>query len=180
MQLFQWIQNQNQIPHFPTQQNVKIVLLWCTELSIVYILSTVKSSNFVILLSENIFFHRTFLWVPQDFFRYWNLYSNDLGIGQSHFGLGHCLGLENSVFRRVTKLGGHLLISSPSKVFKVTMMTGNRGCKCPHCFCDGKILWTFTKIMMHCKGLYDDYNDIYKINNKKVAYSQKNSFKNKL
>ncbi len=29
-------------------------------------------------------------------------------------------------------------------------------------------------------GLYDDYNDIYKINNKKVAYSQKNSFKNKL
>jgi hypothetical protein len=44
------------------------------------------------------------------------LYSNGLGIGQSHFGLGHCLGIENSFFRRVTNLGDRLLISSPSEI----------------------------------------------------------------
>jgi hypothetical protein len=92
------------------------------------IVHTVKSSNFVILLSENIFFRRTFLRLPNDFFQYWNLYSNGLGIGQSHYGLGHCLGLENSFFRRVTKLGDRLFISSPSPVSKGTMTTVDRGC----------------------------------------------------
>jgi hypothetical protein len=62
------------------------------------------------------FFRQTFLWLPNEFFRYWNLYSNDLRIGQSHFGLGHCLGLQNSFFRRVTKTGR----LSPNFVITVT------------------------------------------------------------
>jgi hypothetical protein len=48
-------------------------------------------------------------------------------------------------FNRVTKLGGRLIISSPCKVFKVTMMTGSRGYLCHHCFCDGKISMHFYK-----------------------------------
>ncbi len=99
------------------------------------------------------FFLAKFLRVTQFFFRYWNLYSNDLGIGQSHFGLGQCLGLKTLFFRRVTKLGGRHIISSHSIVFTVTMMTRIRGCKCDHCFCDGKILWTFTKPMTPSMGL---------------------------
>ncbi len=101
---------------------------------------TVKASNFVILLGENIFFHKTFFRLPHDIFWYWNLYSNGLGIGQSHFGLGHCLGIENSFFQRVTNLGDRLLISSPSEVFKVTMKGVNKGCLCCYCFCDRKNL----------------------------------------
>ncbi len=94
----------------------------------VHIDTTVKSSNFVILLGENIFFRWTFLRRPHDFFWYWNLCGRGLGIAQIHFGLGHCLGLENLFFSRVTKLGDRHLISSPSEVFKVTMTTFNRGC----------------------------------------------------
>ncbi len=65
--------------------------------SILYISlwSTVKSSNFVTLLGENIFFRWTFWRKTHDRGR-------GLGIVQSHFGLGHCLGLENSFFCRVT------------------------------------------------------------------------------
>ncbi len=36
--------------------------------------NTVKSSNFVTLFSENIFFLQTFFWWPHIIFRYWNLY----------------------------------------------------------------------------------------------------------
>jgi hypothetical protein len=36
----------------------------------VWMRHTVKSSNFVILLSENIFFLETFLRLPHNFFRY--------------------------------------------------------------------------------------------------------------
>jgi hypothetical protein len=89
---------------------------------------TVKSSNFVILLSENIFFRQTFLRLPNIFLQYWSLYSNGLGTGQRYFGLGHCLDLENSFFCRVTKLGDRLLISSPSTVTNVTLTTVDRGC----------------------------------------------------
>ncbi len=80
---------------------------------------TVKSSYFVILLGENIFFRWTFLRKPYDFFWYWNLCERGLGIVQSHFGLGHCLGLKNSFFCRVTKLGDRHLISSPSEFSKL-------------------------------------------------------------
>jgi hypothetical protein len=55
-------------------------------------IGTVKASNFVILLGENIFLWQTFLRLLHDFFRYWSLYSSGLGIGKSQFGLGHCLG----------------------------------------------------------------------------------------
>jgi hypothetical protein len=89
---------------------------------------SVKASNFVILLGENIFLWQTSLWLLHDFFRYWSLYSNGLGIGQSHFGLGHCLGLKNKFFQRVTNLGDRLLISSPSKVLQVNIPIVNRGC----------------------------------------------------
>ncbi len=112
---------------------------------------TVKASNFVILLGENIFLWQTFLWLLHDFFRYWSLYSNGLGIAQSHFGLGHFLGLKNSFFRRVTNLGDRLLISSPSPVFQVNIATVNRGCYWHHCFCDGKTLWTLPKQMTPCR-----------------------------
>ncbi len=90
--------------------------------------TTVKASNFVILLGENIFFLRIFLRAPHHFFWYWNLCSTGLGIAQSHFGLGHYLGLENSFFCWVTKLGDRHLISSPSEVFQFTMRALNRGC----------------------------------------------------
>jgi hypothetical protein len=39
--------------------------------------------------------------------------------------IGHCLGLDNSFFCRMTKLGDRHLISSSSVVFKVTMTTLN-------------------------------------------------------
>ncbi len=59
---------------------------------------TVKSSNFVILFGEKIFFLQTLFWLPHKFFWYWSLFSTGLGIGQSHFGLGQCLGLKISFF----------------------------------------------------------------------------------
>jgi len=102
------------------------------------LLYTVKSSNFVILSGENIFFRQTFLRLPTDFFRYWSLYRMGLGIDQGNFDLLNALGLKNSFFRRVTKLGYRHLISSPPKVCKVTMRTLNRGCECSNCLCDRK------------------------------------------
>ncbi len=87
---------------------------------------TVKASNFVILLGENIFFRRTFLRKPHDFFWYWNLCGRGLGVVQSHFGLGHCLGLENSFFCRVTKLGD---IKSPNFVTLWSFQSYNEDCK---------------------------------------------------
>ncbi len=41
---------------------------------------TVKSSNFVILLSEDIFFLQNFLRLPHNFFWYWSLYRRGLSI----------------------------------------------------------------------------------------------------
>jgi hypothetical protein len=67
---------------------------------------TVPPTKFIIssyFWAKKFFFAKLSYGYPLNFFRYWNLYSNDLRIGQSHFGLGHCLGLENSFFRRVTK-----------------------------------------------------------------------------
>ncbi len=81
-----------------------------------YFSSTVKSSNFGTLLEENIFIRKTFLTSPHNFFWYWNLYRWGLGIGRDHFGLGQCLDLEISFFRRVTKLDDRHLISSPLTV----------------------------------------------------------------
>jgi hypothetical protein len=80
------------------------------------LIDTVKSSNFVTLLDENIFFHKTFLTSPHTFFRYWNLYRWGLGIGRGHFSLGQCIGLEISFFHWVTKLEDRYLISSPLTV----------------------------------------------------------------
>jgi hypothetical protein len=73
---------------------------------------TVKSSNFVTLLDENIFLHKTFLTSPHTFFRYWNLYRWGLCIGRGHVGLG----FEISFFPWVTKLEDCHLISSPLTV----------------------------------------------------------------
>ncbi len=44
---------------------------------------TVKSSNFVTLLDENIFFRQTSFTSPLKIFRYWNLYRWGLGTGQA-------------------------------------------------------------------------------------------------
>ncbi len=119
---------------------------------------TVKSSHFVILSGENIFFRRTFLRLPTDFFRYWNLYRRGLDIDQGNFDLLKALGLENLFFRRVTKLGYWHLISSPPKVCKVTctMRTLNRGCKCSNClivYVIGKITWIHMKLLTPCMSL---------------------------
>jgi hypothetical protein len=61
-----------------------------------------------------------------------------LGIDQGNFDLLNALGLKNSFFRRVTKLGYRHLISSPPKVFNVTMRTLNRGCEYSNCLCERK------------------------------------------
>jgi hypothetical protein len=137
----------------PTKYFQNRIIMFCLELwyCVEKYHTTVKDSNFVTLLDENIFFLQTFLSTPHDFFWYWNLYRWDLGFVQSNFGPIHCLGLKNSFFCGVTKLGDHHLISSPSKVFKVTMTTLNTGCSCHHCFCDGKILYILQ--MTPCKGL---------------------------
>ncbi len=76
---------------------------------------TVKASNFVILFNKNIFFRRSFLRLPHNFFQYWNLYRKCLAIGSSYFSLRWCLGLENSFLCKVTKLEDRHFISSPYK-----------------------------------------------------------------
>ncbi len=60
--------------------------------------STVKSSNFVILLSGTIFFLQTFFWWPHLIFRYWNLYKMCLAIVQIYFALQQCLSLKIRFF----------------------------------------------------------------------------------
>jgi hypothetical protein len=79
-------------------------------------LRTVKSSNFVILFSENIFFHQTFFRWPHFVFRYWNLYRMCLAMVHIHFALHQCLIPKMLFFLRVTKLGDRHLISSPSQI----------------------------------------------------------------
>ncbi len=49
-------------------------------LNILYSFHTVKSSNFVILLSEKNFFCQTFFWLPHNIFWYWSLYRRGLCI----------------------------------------------------------------------------------------------------
>ncbi len=60
--------------------------------------STVKSSNFVILLSENIFFLQNFLRLPYNFFWYWNLYRRGLCILLKPVWLWTMASLRNFVF----------------------------------------------------------------------------------
>ncbi len=114
---------------------------------------TVKSSNFVILFGEKIFFCLTLFWLPHNFFWYWSLYSMGLGIDQSHFSLSQWLCLENWFFHRVTKLEDSLLNSSPSQVKIGAMAKSDRGCKDRHCFLYNKILWTHMKQMTPSMGL---------------------------
>jgi hypothetical protein len=78
---------------------------------------TVKSSNFVILFSENIFFHQTFFRWPYFVFRYWNLYRMCLASVHIYFALRQCLIPKILFFLRLTKLGGRHLISSPSQIY---------------------------------------------------------------
>ncbi len=71
---------------------------WISGLKSMQVTCTVKSSNFVILFGEKIFFLQTLFWLHHNFFRYWSLYGTGLGSDQSHFGLGQCLGLTISFF----------------------------------------------------------------------------------
>ncbi len=77
---------------------------------------TVKSSNFVILFSENIFFLQTFFRWPYFVFWYWNLSRMCLAIVYIHFALRQCLIPKMLFFLRLTKLGDRHLISSPSQI----------------------------------------------------------------
>ncbi len=99
--------------------------------------NTVKSSNFVILLSEDIFFLQNFLRLPHNFFWYWSLYRRGLSILLKLFWPWTIATPRNFVFFFVEDYN---LISSTSKVFKVTMATADRGCEGRHFFCGGKIL----------------------------------------
>ncbi len=100
---------------------------------------------------EKTFFEANFLMVTPWFFPVLKSLQQWPRHCQSHFGLGYCLGLKNSLFWRVTNLGDRLLISSPSPVFQVNILTVNRGCYWHHCFCDGKTLWTLPKQMTPCR-----------------------------
>jgi hypothetical protein len=99
-----------------------------------YLLYSVKSSNFVILFSKNIFFRWTFFRLPNNFFRHWSLYRMYLNNGESHFCLRQCLKVEFLCFHRMTKLDDCHLISSPSQICIVAMMALNRGCECRNHF----------------------------------------------
>ncbi len=59
-----------------------------TEQAQKFYANTVKASNFIVLVNENIFFRQTFKWLPSDFFRHWNLYSKDLGLAKAILALG--------------------------------------------------------------------------------------------
>jgi hypothetical protein len=124
--------------------------------------NTVKSSNFVILLSENIFFHQTFFILPHNFFWYWSLYSWGLWILLRQFWPRP----RNFVFRRVKNE-----IRRPSINF-VTLLSymgynddfKERILMTWHFILWKQILWNHTKRMTPCMGLYANFYYIYKRN----------------